>query len=121
MIDIETGEKPNVIVAKASGTVTADDYASILIPAIEQASAAGEKLRFLFVLGPGFDGYEGAAALDDARMGLHHWTSFERIGLVTDHEAYRGLAKAFGFLMPGEVRVFTLAGRADAEDWITGA
>jgi SpoIIAA-like len=110
MIDIETGEKPNVIVAKASGTVTADDYASILIPAIEQASAAGEKLRFLFVLGPGFDGYEGAAALDD-----------ERIGLVTDHEAYRGLAKAFGFLMPGEVRVFTLAGRADAEDWITGA
>jgi len=28
-------------------------------------------------------------------------------------------AKAFGFLMPGEVRVFSLADRAEADAWVT--
>ena len=44
---------------------------------------------------------------------------WERIGLVTDHAGYRRAIKAFGFMMPGEVKVFDLAHRADAEAWVS--
>jgi hypothetical protein len=118
MIRILEGASTRVVVAEASGKVTAEDYESVLIPAVEGASADGVKLRFLYVLGTEFEGYEGAAALDDAKMGMHFWASFDRIGLVTDHDVIAGLAKALGFLMPGEFKVFPLSERTAAEEWV---
>jgi hypothetical protein len=110
---------PGVIVAEGVGEITADDYTDRLIPAIENASKQGAgKLRLLLVLGPDFEGYEGGAALEDAKLGIHHWSSFERIGLVTDHEGYATAAKALGFLMPGEVRTFPVARLDEAREWV---
>jgi SpoIIAA-like len=91
----------------------------VLIPAIERAAASAEKIRFLYMFAAGFAGYEGEAAMEDARLGIEHWWSFERIALVTDHDAYRGLAHIFGFLMPGEVRVYPLEDVSEARSWIT--
>lgn len=106
----------HVVAAEATGTISDSDYADVLIPAVE---AAGERrLRLLFVLGEGFEGHDAHAALDDARMGLAHWGDFDRIALVTDHGAYRVVAKGLGFLMPGEVRVYALADRGDAIAWV---
>lgn len=119
MIEMIEGLPDDVIGAKAVGTVTADDYESTLIPAVEAAVAGGDKARMLYVLGPDFEGYAPEAALDDARMGLHHWADFSRIAVVTDHAAYRGLIRGFGFLMPGEVRVFDVAELDEAKGWLT--
>jgi hypothetical protein len=119
MIEIESGSPEGVVVATASGRVTASDYAERLIPALEPARTGSDKLRMLLVLGPDFEGYEGEAALEDAKLGIDHWTSFDRIGLVTDHEAYATLTKAIGFLMPGEVRSFHVADLDEARRWVT--
>jgi hypothetical protein len=119
MIQIDESAPAGVVIAEASGRVTAGDYAELLMPAIETAAASAERIRFLYVLGADFDGYEGGAAMDDARLGIEHWSSFERIALVTDHDAYRGFARVFGFLMPGEVRVYPLADVSEARSWIT--
>jgi hypothetical protein len=118
MIQIETGSPEGVVVATAIGRVSASDYTENLIPALDKARADADKLRLLLVLGPDFEGYEGEAALEDAKLGIHNWTSFDRIGLVTDHEAYATLAKAMGFLMPGEVRAFPVADLAAARAWV---
>lgn len=118
MIEVVSGLPDNVVGLNAIGTVSADDYESVVIPAIEAASKDGQKARFLFVLGPGFDGYAAEAALDDAKMGMHHWSDFERVALVTDHGMYRSLVKAFGFLMPGKVKVFDVASLEEAKTWV---
>jgi hypothetical protein len=118
MIQVEQGHPSNVVIAEATGNVTGDDYEGVLIPAVQAAAATGDKIRLLYHLGPSFDGYEASAALDDAKMGLRHWTGFERIALVTDHESYRVLAKAFGFVMPGHVRVFASSELDDARSWV---
>lgn len=120
MIRLTEGLPGNTIVAEAVGTVTAEDYERVLTPALQHAAEGSEKLRLLYVLGAEFDGYDAGAATDDAKVGIRYWSAFERIGLVTDHETFRVLARAFGFLMPGEVRVFSLADRSAAEAWITG-
>lgn len=118
MIELIEGLGDRVVGARAVGKVTAEDYESTLIPAVETALAIDGKTRILYVLGSEFEGYEGEAALDDARMGLHHWSDFERIAVVTDHSMYRTMIKGFGFLMPGEVKVFGVEEMEAAKDWV---
>lgn len=118
MIDLIEGLGEGVVGARAVGKVTAEDYESTLIPAVETALAIEGKARMLYVMGSDFEGYEAEAALDDARMGLHHWSDFERIAVVTDHDMYRTMIKGFGFMMPGEVKVFGVDELDDAKEWI---
>lgn len=119
MIELIEGLGPGVVGARAVGEVSADDYESTLIPAVDAALSVSDKIRMLYVLGADFEGYEAEAALDDARMGLHHWSDFERIAVVTDHGSYRTAIKGFGFLMPGEVRVYAVDELDAAKDWLT--
>jgi hypothetical protein len=118
MIQLLEGMPNNIVAASASGHVSADDYATVLMPAVDAALQDHDKVRLLYILESGFEGYEPEAALDDAKMGMHHWASFERMGLVTDRGSYRTLMKAFGFMMPGLVRVFTEDEVEDAKAWI---
>lgn len=118
MITVREGLPSHVVVAEASGDVTADDYEQVLMPAVDAAAAGEAKVRLLYVLGADFDGFEAGAALDDTRLGLRHWSDFEKLGMVTDHTGYRGMVKAISFLLPGETRVFELAEVDDAVAWL---
>ena len=119
MIETIPNLPDGVLGLSAMGTVTADDYESTLIPAVQAATSGDTKARILFLLGDQFEGYAAEAAMDDARMGLHHWNDFEKIALVTDHTAYRALIKGFGFLMPGEVKLFAVADLEAAKEWVS--
>lgn len=119
MIEMIQGLPEGVIGARAVGSVTAEDYESILMPAVEGALSAHDKVRMLYVLGAEFEGYDSEAALDDTRMGLRHWADFERIAVVTDHSVLRTAIKGFGFLMPGEVRVFSVDELESARAWVS--
>lgn len=119
MIEMIEGLGDGVVGARAVGKVTAEDYESNLIPAVQAALATHDKIRMLYLLGSEFDGYDAEAALDDTRMGMQHWSDFERIAVVTDHSVYRTAIKGFGFLMPGEVRVFGVDELEAAKDWIS--
>ncbi|MGD2060493.1 MAG: STAS/SEC14 domain-containing protein [Acidimicrobiia bacterium] len=118
MIEIIEGLADGVVGAKAIGTVTAEDYESTLIPTVEAALKTHDKIRMLYVLGSEFEGYDAEAALDDTRMGMHHWSDFDRIAVVTDHSVYRTAIKGFGFLMPGEVKVFPVDEVDAAKKWL---
>ena len=41
------------------------------------------------------------------------------VGHLTDNGTYQGIVKAFGFLMPGRVKVFPLAERDAGVAWVT--
>lgn len=118
MIELIEGREMVSWVLGAVGKVTAEDYESISIPAVETALAIEGKPRMPYVLGSGFEGYDAGAVLDDARMGLHHWSDFERIAVVTDHDMYRTMIKGFGFLLPGQVKVFGVHELDQAKEWI---
>jgi hypothetical protein len=117
-IELIDGLGEGVVGARAIGRVTSEDYESTLIPAVEAAVDLAGRARMLYMLGSEFEGYEAEAALDDARMGMHHWSDFDRIAVVTDHDMYRTMIKGFGFLMPGEVRVFGVDELDAAKEWV---
>lgn len=104
-----------VIGFEAVGEVHADDYRDTLIPALE---ASPGPLRLVYVLGDRFTGYSSGAAWQDTKLGLHHHGRWHRAAIVTDTDWIRHLAHAFGWMVPGHFRVFSLDERAEAVDWV---
>jgi hypothetical protein len=109
----------NVLGFTAKGTVTANDYESVIIPAVEEMFSRQKKVRFLYHLGEDFSGIEAAAAWDDARLGLKHLTGWEKLALVSDVDWIRWAVKIFGLAIPGHVRVFHNRDLAEAKRWIS--
>ncbi len=119
MIEVLTDLPDRVLGLRASGEVTADDYKTVLVPAIEEKLTRQTKVRLLYVLGDEFKGYTGGAAWEDAKVGMKHLTSFDRIAVVTDVDWIEKMVRAFGFALPGEVRVFGNDDLEPARRWIS--
>jgi SpoIIAA-like len=119
MIELVEGLPDGVVGFEAVGEVTAVDYESVVIPAIDRALEGRDRIRLLHILGEQLGGHTPGAIWDDAKLGLKV-RSFERVAVVTDLEAVRALAKGAGWSIPGELKVFSNSERADAVAWISG-
>ena len=119
MIQLLTGLPDGVVGIEAVGQVEASDYTTVVEPAVRAALERSERIRLLYVLGEGFDGYSAAASWEDAKLGIGHWSAWERIAVVTDRGWIRDGIKAFGWMFPGEVRVFPNADEAGARAWMS--
>ena len=109
----------NVLGFAAKGTVTANDYEAVIIPAVEALFSRQRKVRFLYQLGEEFSGFEAAAMWDDAKLGLKHLSGWDRMAVVSDVEWIRAAIKIFALAIPGHVRVFHNSEFAEARQWIT--
>jgi hypothetical protein len=105
---------------KVVSDLTGDDYRERIEPALSEAAEAGE-VRLLFEIGPGF-GMEAGAVLEDAKTGLKlgigHLKSWKRTAIVTDVDWIGKSVRAFGFMAPGEVKVFPLEELGAAKVWV---
>jgi hypothetical protein len=105
----------------ASGKITSDEYRQMIEP-IYAALERGEKLNIYFELADDFDGLDLGALLQDVKaagsVGLKHRSSWQRMALVTDKDWVRRGASAFGWLAPGELRLFELSERDKARAWL---
>jgi len=110
---------------RVSGALTADDYQSVLRPALEAAVADEQPLRALYVIQElQVKGNEPAALVEDAKLGfdllVHHRGQFERSAVVTDIGWMAQAMKLFAWMIPGEVRIFPLADEEAAKTWVAG-
>jgi len=108
----------NVLGFEASGTVSGKDYETVLIPAVETKLKTSPKIRLLYHLGSDFKGYDLEAMWDDAKVGIGHLTAWEKIAVVTDTKWIQNGVKVFGFVIPGEVQVFSDDELANAKEWV---
>ena len=73
----------SVVGIRASGEVTGDDYKNVLIPAVVAALQGGHKVRLLYVLGEDVKGFTAGAAWQDTKVGLGHYSSWEKVAVVS--------------------------------------
>ena len=106
MLERMQGLPDNVLGFEARGEADGADYESVLIPGVEEMLARRKKIRLLYFLGDEFNGFNAKAMWDDAKVGLKHFSAWERVAVVTDVGWIRTAMKAFGFVMPGHVRIF---------------
>jgi SpoIIAA-like len=112
---------PGVLGFRASGKITSDEYRRMMEP-IYAALERGEKLNIYFELAGDCHGLDLGALWQDVQaagsVGLKHRSSWERMALVTDKDLVRHGASAFGWLAPGELRLFEPSERKEARAWL---
>jgi len=121
MIEIVSETPENLIIAVAHGKVTGDDYEKIFIPALEEKLKSNKRMRLLYQLGEDFSGYTVGAMWDDAKLGLGHLRSFEKIAIVTEVHWILEAVKFFGFFVPCPVKTFSNGDLVEAKAWVTSA
>jgi len=118
MIEIMQESTSNIIGVKAVGKLAHDDYKQVLIPALERLFEKHGKLNVLFFMDETFEGWDLDAAWDDASYGLKHRADFGKLAVVGGPDWVEWCIKLSGFLMKGEIKVFT-AGELDrAWAWV---
>jgi hypothetical protein len=116
MITVLDDMPAGVLGFEATGKLTAGDYTDVLAPALEAAAAAGA-IRVVLVFPADFDGLAAGAVWQDLRLGVRDWSAWERIALVTDVRWMRDGLRMFAWAVPGEVKDFSTAERAQAVAW----
>lgn len=118
MILIREDLPAGLMAIEGVGQVTKADYQDIIRPELERAFAHGEKLRFMYVLGNGFTGFEFGAMMDDAKLGLKHLGDFERIAVVCDVKWVEQVVRLINLITPCPVKVFHLNEEDIACQWL---
>ena len=118
MIEILADLPPGIVGVRASGKVTAEDYESVLIPAVESAVQEHGKVRVLYIMDAAVTDFSLGAMWDDARVGFQHLQDFEKVAVVPDSILVKGTLQALHFLMPRLLRVFAMDHESQAREWI---
>jgi len=119
MLERIQGLPAGVYGMQAKGHVTREDYEQVFLPLVEEARRKGERIRFLYRFGSGFEGFTGGGALEDARLGLRYLRLFERCAVVSDLRWIRDSTRLVGALLPCPFRVFGNAEWDEAIRWLS--
>ncbi len=118
MIEQLPGFADDIVAIAYRGSVTRQDYESVLIPAVEAALGRHEKVRFYCEVSNDFMGFEFGAMWDDWKMGLAHMMRWGAVAVVSDVGWIRAATQAFSPFIPSGIKVFHLKERAQAEAWL---
>jgi hypothetical protein len=108
---------------RVAGDVERKDYDDVLVPELRRAIEAGGGLRTLYLL-EDLDEIEPSAMWADTKLGfdmtVRHHDAWVRSAIVTDIAWMVRAMKVFGWMVPGETRVYPVAELEDAKAWIAG-
>ncbi|MCB2020005.1 MAG: STAS/SEC14 domain-containing protein [Rhizobacter sp.] len=121
MLELMPNLPDRVLGVVASGEVSARDYETVLVPAVEAAIAKFGGVRVVYQIGPAFTGYSIGAAWDDMKLGISNLRAWERVAVVTDVEWVATALRLFSFAVPCPVRQFPNAELAQAVQWAAEA
>lgn len=117
MMELMKGLPDNVLGIIGSGTITGEDYDTVLIPAMKDKLQRHKKIRMLYQLNKDFVHYALDAYLEDAKVTLHT-LSLEKIAVVSDVHWINDSVNLFKFIMPAQVKVFSNNELDKAKAWI---
>jgi stage II sporulation SpoAA-like protein len=124
MIEAIPDMPPRTIGLRVWAEVTREDYVDVLIPAVKQAVDDYGEIRLIFQAGPDFGSFSsgmiGADVTSGLGFGVKHWTAWKRMAIVTDVEWLRRSMQVFGWMTPGEARLFALKELHWAKEWVAG-
>src|SRR3546814_15708169 len=78
-------------------------YSTVLTPSFPPRRFSD---LLLDVTADDFTGFDPGAMWDDAKLGMRHFSGWDRVALVTDVIWLRGTAIAFSFAIPAQFRLF---------------
>ena len=118
MMELMQGLPDNVLGIVGSGTITGEDYDTVLIPAIHEKLKKYKKIRILYQLDKSYVHYELGAFLEDAKVTWHTF-SFEKVAVVSDVHWIKDGVNFYKLFMPMPIKVFSNNEIEKAKEWIS--
>ncbi|HEC29502.1 MAG TPA: STAS/SEC14 domain-containing protein [Gammaproteobacteria bacterium] len=115
-IEIEGNSWQNILTMRISGKLTKEDYERF-VPEIERMIKAHDKVRILVEL-TDFHGWTVAAAWEDSKFGMHHYSDIERMAIVGETAWEKGMAMLLKPFTKAKVKYFDSSQMAVAKTWI---
>lgn len=112
------GLPDNILGIVGSGTITREDYDTVLIPAMKDKLQRHKKIRMLYQLKTDFVHYALDAYLEDAKVSWHT-LSFGKVAVVSDVHWINDSVNVFKFIIPVPVKVFSNSEFDKAKLWVT--
>jgi len=116
-IELEENSWENILTMRLSGKLTKEDYER-LVPEIERMMMTHDKIRILVEL-DNFHGWTAAAAWEDTKFGMHHFSDIERIAIAGEAAWEKGIALLVKPFTKAKVKYFDASQMAAAKTWIT--
>ncbi|WP_322989026.1 STAS/SEC14 domain-containing protein [Hoeflea sp.] len=118
MITVLEGYPDDVLAVSFTGTVTANDYETVLVPETSRRVDQHGSIRLLCQMGPEFEAMAPGAMWSDTKLGLSRWSDFERLAFVSDVVWLRDAIMIFAPVLHYPVRTFANAELAQARAWV---
>lgn len=110
----------NVAAFRAAGEVTAEDYQTVMVPAVEKLVEKINEINFLFLIDTDISNFTAAAWMQDALLGLKNLGKWNRAAIVTDSEKAITFTNGFSYFVPGEFRGYKKEDYEKALNWVHG-
>jgi len=118
---IQIIESPDNIAAfRAVGEVTAQDYKTVIAPAVKALIEKIDEINFLFLIDTDLENFTAASWLEDALIGLRNLGKWNRAAIVTDSERAISFTNGFSYIVPGEFRGYKKERFEEALNWVHG-
>jgi hypothetical protein len=118
MIEILPQSEGRTLGARLTGKVTDEDYEKVFLPALETVIKEHGKVRCVYFMDAGFQGWKLGAMWDDAKFGIKHKNDFEKIAVIGGPKWAEWATKLASHLMSGEVKTYTIDQLDEAWSWI---
>jgi hypothetical protein len=118
MLTIIEGLPDDVLGFIADGELTNDDYADVLMPSIEAKFLQFNKVGVLFQLAPGFRKFSLAFIEDETKLGLEHYSGWNKVAIVSDHHLINAYTNLIRHVLPVNIRVFETSEFGRAMLWL---
>jgi len=108
----------NLVGIEVTGEISKEEYDAKVVPRVKELANCQGEINYLIVLKTDITGFDAGVWWDDFKMALNHFTKWNKVAIVTDHEMITTVAHLFGFAFPGEHKTFKLAEYDKALAWV---
>lgn len=119
MIEELSGLPDGVVGVRLSGRLSGKNFREFT-PSWEKLISSGE-IRFVEVIDDDYAGFGPGGFIEDCKMGFgalfRHHSAFKRIAVVTDKEWVVHALHAMAWMVPGEMKLFSVNELDQAAQW----
>jgi hypothetical protein len=116
MVEMQQRADGQVLVVRASGKLTREDYERFL-PEVERLIGRHGKIRVLFDMHD-FHGWTAGALWQDLKFDVKHFQDFERVAMIGEKAWEHGMAMFCKPFTTAAVRYFDRSAADQADAWI---
>jgi hypothetical protein len=119
MVELLPDFPPHVAAYRASGAVSKEEYAAIVMARVDEVAAQYGKINFLVRLETDMDNYSMGAFIEYLKVSFEHFTKWNRMAIVTDQKWVRKGYEVLSHLVPGVIKGYPLEDFAAAKEWVS--